>query len=451
MSQSSRVIGAALAAALACWLAAPPVQADTFVLKDGRTLDGKVVKEDAHFVWVKTLVKTEKLALAQVSERTEGVSSYERAGELEKQIKADPTSAAAHWELYRILATFADKGVQKRAQSMLKKVIKLSPNHTAAREANGDVQFQGEWVKKVDLPRLKAEFERRKLKREWSARLRVPVEVYQGEHWLLLDNTKDKDLAGRAEALDQAYDALTDLFGVEGFWEGRAPVITIKKYAAYLRVLEEYQKTWRMKPWWVEAAKNKATGGVWRQKPDPIQLRWLNTGEEAMWSAIIHNTAHVAMWKHYRSVFPPAWLDEGLGAWVEIEVTDEQISSCVAKSDNSRGKTTDRKKRKGKAGKSLVETHSEWKEIFIQSLEEGEFPPLRKFLNMKLGEFGPPEEGGALGLVTWLVNKDREAFKKLIGLLMSKGKPDPIWKETYDFLLIEDMEKAFKIWALSEW
>ena len=61
------------------------------------------------------------------------------------------------------------------------------------------------------------------------------------------------------------------------------------------------------------------------------------------------------------------------------------------------------------------------------------------------------EEGACEALVIWLASKGPENFAKFIQLYKGAQKPDPIFEQAYEFPLVEDMEKEFKTWVLSEW
>ena len=51
--------------------------AEVLALKDGTSVDGKVLREDGGFIWVKTLSGTVKLTVAEVEGRTEGESPFD--------------------------------------------------------------------------------------------------------------------------------------------------------------------------------------------------------------------------------------------------------------------------------------------------------------------------------------------------------------------------------------
>ena len=332
----------------------------------------------------------------------------------------------------------------------------------------GDVQFEGKWVKKADLARLQAEAAREKLRLEWQARLGVPVEIYEADHFLLVDNTGDKDLAGRGKLLDKTYDTLTGALGVEKLWKDRCVITTIKDYTAFCKIVDGFAAESNLPANVVAAAKDHNTGGLWRHRPYAFQVRWPSSGTESMWSAIVHNCAHVTIWtmwsgaaRAWEKETPPAWVEEGLGAWVEIQVMGQQVASCMGESAKPKepktGGTTDKDPKKKKDPKknadSLREAANEYKERCKASIEADEFPPLRQFLVYKVGDLGPPEEGGVQGLVTWLMQVDAEKFKVLIASLAKGGKRvlDEYFRDAYGFELIEDMEKKWRGWVLGEW
>ncbi len=446
----------AVLAAAALGAAAVSASADVFVLKDGRTVDGKVLKEDGTFVWVKTLEKTEKFAVADVASREEGESPYEAYERLSRAAESNQDSVDAQWQLFVFLRDNAgdDKKLQKERDKALGRVLKLAPDNPDARDANGETRFEGRWVPKADLPRLQAEAERTRLRNHWTLELGVPVEVYRTEHFLLLDNTGEKNLAQRAEALEQGYALLTELTHRESLWKEPSPTITMADHAKYLPVLDKYAKSWGMSDEWMKFARLETGGGVWRQKPLPIQIRFPNRGAEGMWYSTVHMLGHLSIWVIWGNTVPPTWLEEGLGEWVEFEVMGENLATCVGGSGAkvAKGGTTDEpagKKKKGRKGDR--EDLDERKERCIQAVQDGTFPGMRKFLKMKIGDYSTAEEGAAYGLVTWLISKEREKFGDLLeALRRGSAKEDEPW-QVYGYDLIEDMERDWKTWVLSEW
>ena len=449
-------------------------RADVLELTDGSKLDGRVFKEEGGFVWVRTLQRPagEKIAADRIKSREPGESAPEKYDKLKAAAAAEPVTAAALWNLYQFQAAHLAElppETAKENQRLLPRILKKDPEHVGAREASGEVMFQGNWVKKSDLARLQAEAAKEKVRVEWQTRLGVPVAIYEADHFLLVDNTGDKDLGARGKTLDQAYETLARVMGVERLWKDRSVIVTIKDYEPFCKAVDGFAGEANIPAYIVTAAKDRQSGGLWRHTPYPFQIRWPSTGTESMWSAIVHSCAHVAVWTFWYSTggrawerdTPPAWMEEGLGAWIEIEVMGQQVNTCMGESkkptDPKSGGTSDKDPRKKKDPKknaaSLREAVNEYKERCKAAIESDEFPPMRQFLTYKVGDLGPPEEGGVLGLVTWLIQQDGEKFKAVIAAVAKGGKKviDEYWRDTYGFEVVEDMEKKWRGWAIGEW
>ena len=448
-------------------------RADLLELTDGTKLDGRVFKEEGGFVWVKTLQGSKKIAADQIKSREPGESAVEKYEKLKAAAEKEPITAAALWNLYEFQAAHLAElppETAKQNKSLLPRILKKEPDHPGAREASGEVMFQGDWVKKSDLARLQAEAAKEKVRVEWQTRLGVAVAIYEADHFLLIDNTGDKDLAARGKTLDQTYETLSRVMGVERLWKDRSVIVTIKDYDPFCKAVDGFTGECNIPANIVAAAKDRGTGGLWRHSPYALQLRWPSSGTESMWSAIVHNCAHVAVWTFWYSAAggrawerdtPPAWIEEGLGAWTETEVMGQQVATCMGESKKAtepkQGGTSDKDPRKKKDPKknaaSLKEAANEFKERCKAAIESDEFPPMRQFLTFKVGDLGPPEEGGVLGLVTWLVQTDAEKFKALLAAVAKGGKKvmDEYWRETYGFEVVEDMEKKWRGWVIGEW
>jgi len=435
----------------------PAARGDLFELADGTKLDGKLIQEKDGFVWIRTLAETKKVPAAAVKSRTPGPAPVEVLAEFEAKIAKNPADVEALWGYYKFCTEHAaeSKDLASKAKPIPGRIVKLAPDHEWARDALGEVKFEGKWVKKEDLARLEAEAARKAKKEAYQKQYGIALEVYDADHWLLLDNTGAKDLARKAKELDDAYRLCGEMLGAERFWDGQSIALTIKRYDDYARILNESWKAWGMYEWRYKAAMDRQNGGFWQHHPTQFQMRCIpeskTDGEDGMWAAVVHNAAHVAIWSMKRSSEPPAWFEEGVASVVENEVRGYQKSYCVGVTTADRAKTSDQPKKKGGGNKGLAGEQSVFKEHAKRAVEDNEFPEMRKFLRMKLGDFGPVEAGGAIGLVTWLRNKDPEKFKLLWAELRKAGKDDDAWQKSFGWNLIEDMEKEFRVWVRTEW
>lgn len=443
---------------LAASRSAVPASADVFELADGTKLDGRLVQEKDGFVWIRTLVETRKVAAADIRSRTPGEAPVDVYAALKAKVEKEPKNVEALWALYLFCAEHAaeSKDIAREAKAIPPRVVKLAPEHEEARDAVGDVKFEGRWVKKVDLARLEAEAARKKKQDEWQERTGVLVEVADGEHWTIVDNTGAKDLSKKVKELDDLYRLTGEALGADRFWDGTATALVFKRHPDYVRYLDSAWKG-KMSEWRFNAARDRALGGFWTQNPMPFQARCIpdskTDAEEGMWAAVAHNVVHVCIWSQKRASEPPAWLEEGLAAILEFEVRGISKAWCVGTQDLKRDQTTDKPAKGSKNGNAaLAGEQAVVKEHCKKAVEDDTFPEMRKFLRMKLGEFGPVEVGGAIGLVTWLRAKDPEKFKALWKEIRGgfKTDDDP-WRKVYEYRLIEDMEKEWKTWVRSEW
>ena len=265
-------------------------RADVLELADGTKLDGKVLKQDGGFIWVRTLQHTEKIAADTVKARTPGQSDYEKYEKLRADAEKEPVTAAALWNLYSFQKEHLKElppETAKENQRLIQRVLKKSPENADARAENGEVEYNGVWVKKTDLPRLQAETAKEKLRTEWQSRLGVQINLVEADHFLLLDNTGDKDLAGRGKLLDKTYDTLTQALGIEKLWKERCVIVTIKDYDPFCKALDGFAAEANINAAIVTGAKDRNAGGLWRHTPYAFQVRWPSAGTESMWSAIV--------------------------------------------------------------------------------------------------------------------------------------------------------------------
>lgn len=332
MTNPRKFIGSAafLLAAGVLLSAGPSASADVFTLNDGTTIDGKVLKEEAGVLTVKTVGDVRRINVGDIKERKAGEAATDVYEKLKKAVETNPRDAEALWSLYGIAKSNETLLPKGEAGRWLQRLLKVAPDHELARDANGEVKFDGKWVLKTDIPRLEAEAAREKKRRDWEVRMGTHVEMADGDHWTVLDGSGSKDLGKRAQQADDCYRKMCEIFGVEKLWGGQAIAFTFKRYDTYLSFVEELHKSSPMPDWKLKAAKMQALGGFWRHQPSPYVCRFVSEkGEEGMWHAVIHSTAHVAIWWHFGTKNPPEWLNEGLGSWMEIEIMGVQRNYCV--------------------------------------------------------------------------------------------------------------------------
>src|SRR5262245_7641077 len=124
--------------ALALALAATPTRADVVVLKDGRRIEGTIVRDDQKVV-VKTGLGELEFDRSAVKEILRGKTPREEFAEREAAARtADEFSALGDWAKEHDLASLARKA--------WKRAIELDPDHAAARASLGFVRYGSEWL-----------------------------------------------------------------------------------------------------------------------------------------------------------------------------------------------------------------------------------------------------------------------------------------------------------------
>jgi len=125
--------------ALALCLCAALCAADVVVLKDGRRIEGTVVREDEQKVVVRTGLGELEFERARVQQILRGKTAREEFAEREAAARtADDFHALGQWAEGKQLPSLARKAWRR--------ALELDPDHAAARAALGFVRHEGEWL-----------------------------------------------------------------------------------------------------------------------------------------------------------------------------------------------------------------------------------------------------------------------------------------------------------------
>jgi hypothetical protein len=129
---------ASIAGALAL-LVGPFVRADIYVMKDGRRIEGTLVKEESGVLTVSTGVGELKLARSDIAEI---VSKKTLAQEFDERMQNAKTAE----DFFQAGEFALSKKMKREAQKAWKKAIEVDPDHVAARTALGFVLYKGQWL-----------------------------------------------------------------------------------------------------------------------------------------------------------------------------------------------------------------------------------------------------------------------------------------------------------------
>ncbi len=144
-------------------------RADIYVMKDGRRIEGSLVKEEQGVLTVKTDIGELKLARSDI---TEIVARKTAAQEFDERMQNAKTA-----EEFFQAGEFARTSKMKReAQKAWKKALEVDPDHVAARTALGFVLYKGQWL----TPEERAA----KIQAEEAAEMTARGLVHYQERWV---------------------------------------------------------------------------------------------------------------------------------------------------------------------------------------------------------------------------------------------------------------------------
>lgn len=133
------------------------ILADVIHLKDGRKIEGVIVKQDSKTVTIKTRFGQVEFAMSEVEE-IEKKKTKEQLYE-EMVDKTNPKDAG---QMMVLVKWCYDNNLSSKAKKHLKQIISLDPNHEEARKLLGYVKYKGRWITGKEKEKLEKEAERQK-------------------------------------------------------------------------------------------------------------------------------------------------------------------------------------------------------------------------------------------------------------------------------------------------
>jgi len=125
---------------LLCVLGSGPLLADLFRLKDGRELEGSIVREIGDLVSIRTAAGIVTIDRSEIEEHERSRTSYDEYQE--RLRKLDDGDAAGHLALARFCES---EGLEGEAASLYKRVVEIDSHNSVAREKLGYVWYAGGW------------------------------------------------------------------------------------------------------------------------------------------------------------------------------------------------------------------------------------------------------------------------------------------------------------------
>lgn len=130
---------AALGLLLAFVFALPSARADIVVMRDGRRIEGKIVREDATELEIRMRIGSVTVQRADVVDIVRQKTKDELYEEqLEAAESADDFFALGNW--------CVENRMRRRSERAWERAIELDPQHAGAHTALGHVEHEGEWM-----------------------------------------------------------------------------------------------------------------------------------------------------------------------------------------------------------------------------------------------------------------------------------------------------------------
>jgi hypothetical protein len=462
-------------------------RADVVHLKEGGTLEGKVVAEDATTVTLDTRFGRQVLERSRIERIEKKPTAEEEIAEREAKLKPGTPDE------WFALAEFAGKkGLKKERERLLDKVLALDPDHEGANVARGRVRYEGKWmtpaerdakVKSADDAAKRAqglvEFEGRWVTPQekehlergdvlWNGKWMSPDQaktaqglVKLGDTWIpaaeaaaraRIDGFKSEakvelgvEAGGHvvvASALGEAHgkalrDASEKAFTFAATVMGDPDDVTWiggqKALAIVVATRDDFDRFVhffaahepKVDKRWADGV-SRADGFYWW---DPIgtsaTYKGPRSADETV-SQTIHNLGHVLLNRHqYNFKYLPTWLDEGFAILTEYEVLGRNFTCCIAPD----------KYATGTGRKDDLLPNQQWYDEAVKAIVEKSDPPLVQIVRRDLATISRDEVKKSMVVVKWLCDERRDGLRKLMAALRKswpKGAASAVTKEAID-------------------
>jgi hypothetical protein len=466
MPMSRRARGAALCA-LVLALAAPTSSADVVVLKDGRRIEGTLVRDDDKVV-VRTGLGELEFPRSAVKEIVRGKTPREEFAAREAAARtADDFAALGDWARERDLSSLAKKA--------WKRAVELDGDHAAARASLGFVKHGGEWltleqrdarVKQEDEAAQRAkglvQHAGRWVTPEDKQRLEQGLVEVDGQ-WVTADEAKrlagfelfagawmpraeavarghaasaseraevELQLATTAEALVAGPFEATYLTAVGQAllagraWFDRAYTVepglalyggALAEFYVWQRDERPYVDTVDLFASWTPtaspawAAAVKRVHGLYWFDPFPLSsARIAHRSEADLTGHCLHHLGHLAAGRlGYDGRLLPPWYDEAVAALCEFRVTQRNAVFCQARGETVReGGTVAQGKTVSRMDFDPAKIRSgQWLDVLLKGLEAEAVPPLQVIAAKEFNELELVDIAAGMGVLSWLESR----------------------------------------------
>lgn len=451
-----------IALVLAVGFAAATLPADEVHLKAGGVIHGKILEATDSQVRVKTRFGVQSFAMRDVVRIVYGATPVEEFASRLKAVNrrdAEQLADLARWA--------KSSGLRKQAREVWALVLAVKANHREAHEALGHVQFEGRWMtpKEAERARAAAEIADRlarglvQYKGEWVTREEMEARergwIKVGDKWLppeeanrargmvLVDGEwvkkEEADARRRAtdlgaaagvkfhvaasarvraysefsvahaqQIVDAAEKALLAVREKIGYghpvWKAETPAefVLLRTPGSFMRLTDIVAKDTKQPKGWAEFTKRRTSFYTILPPMSVQHLGGRRQGDMVFCAA--HHAGHIAL----NGMFPgytylPVWLDEGMGAWMEVEVMGDSLTACATTGYGV-----------GAVRKDKWSTSSTWKANLKQAIADGSVTPVSRLLVKPLNKLGWKDIAKAWSVIDWWITTDPDKFRAFV-------------------------------------
>lgn len=503
MKSVSKYLLAALLAAGAATL----LFADTFVMKDGRRIEGKVARETGDSYFVTTGVGEVELKKADVTERI--------AGKTPRDLYDEQWAKAKTGADFASLGTWAtDQKLKTLAQKAWKRALELEPQNEVANKGVGNVLYKGAWMTPAERDKRAAgdeeaemlakglvRYQDRWVTPDEKSKLEQGLVLFEGK-WMTVPEAKRKqgleEFEGawmpKAEALARgdvaavakivghplkiAVNAEAAIAGdydvpvleqcAHGVEAGRAwfdhaykvePGLALlgnrlaefylwnRDNAPYVNTVDHFASlTPTVGPSWAEAVK-QTHGFFWVDPYAVSSARVWNRPDEDLLGHCIHHWGHMMVERlGYDGRLLPPWYDEGVASVTEYRVYAHNAVFCRAQhGPKTEGGTSAPKVETLSPFEASTFRNGKWLPTLKDALGKNQIPSFDKLSDREFSELDLVDIASSMGIVSWLESRGPDALAKFQAELRrtQPKAPDRILQPRLDRLKVYD--QAFKL------
>jgi hypothetical protein len=454
-----------------------PCLADVLHLKSGGTIEGKVVGEEGEWLLVRTRFGVQRIRRADVVRIEEKATAEE---EYDERLAAlDPDDPKGHLELARWCR---EHRMTARWKHHLERVVALDPSNAEAQEGLGRVLHDGRWVtpeEKAELVRREQIAERRArglvpYRGEWVTREErearenglvlhegkwlTPEEAMEARGFVRVDGAwvRRRSLENREEVeemekrlglrlkledsehfsirseldrehieelqrdLEKGHRLFHETFGIEGDLLGgrMLPVVELIEGRRFREYLGMFALRHDLSEEWVRIASQAQ--GIYHFDPPLIADFQASRGPGELVNSAVNKLGKILanLW-HFRPNYLPAWFEEGIGIWLEVEVRGSCLTFTIAGPGSG---ARDRYKRQADVGRRFDPSTGwilvgEWEEMLREEVRAGRDTPLERLLSLSLPELSTMDVAKSWSVVRYLVRRDPRQLGRFVQVM----------------------------------